>query len=115
MRVRALWVVLTVIVSSTMAQSAETNVQNEINVLPADLIARQPAANWVSYNGDYSGRRYSELSQINTQNVEQLRAEWVFHSSNSDRLEVTPIVVNGMMFVTSANDVVALDARTGRI
>jgi len=115
MRVRALWVVLTVIVSSTMAQSAETNVQNEINVLPADLIARQPAANWVSYNGDYSGRRYSELSQINTQNVEQLRAEWVFHSSNSDRLEVTPIVVNGMMFVTSANDVVALDASTGRI
>ena len=72
------------------------------------------AANWLTYNGDYSGRRYSSLSQINTNNIAQLRAEWVFHSANSDRLEVTPVVVNGIMFATAANDTYALDARTGR-
>ena len=46
-----------------------------------------PAANWISYNGDYSGRRYSSLDQINSANVAQLRAEWVFHAQNSNRLE----------------------------
>jgi len=88
-------------------------VRSQTKVRGEDLLA--PAAeNWLSYNGDYSGRRYSLLSQINLQNVEQLRAEWVFHSRSSDRLEVTPVVVNGTMFVTSANDVFALDAQTGR-
>ncbi|HTJ87611.1 MAG TPA: PQQ-binding-like beta-propeller repeat protein [Terriglobales bacterium] len=87
--------------------------RSQTKVRGEDLLA--PAAeNWLSYNGDYSGRRYSLLSQINLQNVEQLRAEWVFHSRSSDRLEVTPVVVNGTMFVTSANDVFALDAQTGR-
>ena len=86
-----------------------------IDVLPSELEAKPPDANWLSYNGDFSGRRYSSLSQINLGNVEQLRAQWVFHSSNSNRLEVTPVVVNGVMFVTSANDTYALDARTGRV
>jgi alcohol dehydrogenase (cytochrome c) len=86
-----------------------------IDVLPADLAAPSPGANWFSYNGDFSGRRYSSLSQINRSNVGHLRAQWVFHSSNSNRLEVTPVVANGIMFVTSANDTYALDARTGRV
>jgi alcohol dehydrogenase (cytochrome c) len=87
----------------------------EINLRAEDLLVRPPAENWVSYNGDYSGRRYSGLSQINSTNVAQLRAEWVFHARNSSRLEVTPIVFNGMMFVTAANDAFALDASTGRV
>jgi len=87
---------------------------SKVNVNSQDLVAPLPGENWVSYNGDYSGRRYSQLSEINVNNVGRLRAEWIFHAHNSDRLEVTPVVVNGMMFVTSANDVVALDAQTGR-
>ena len=86
-----------------------------IDVRPADLLVKPPAANWVSYNGDYTGRRYSNLAEINTANVNQLRAHWVFHARNSDRLEVTPVVVDGLMFVTAANDAFALDARTGRV
>jgi alcohol dehydrogenase (cytochrome c) len=86
----------------------------EINVVGSDLAVRQPAANWLSYNGDYSGRRYSALAQITDANVNQLRASWVFHSRNSDRLEVTPVVVDGLMLVTSANDTFALDAQSGR-
>jgi alcohol dehydrogenase (cytochrome c) len=93
--------------------SESTGVETAINVSNEDL--RRPLSdNWLSYNGDYSGRRYSPLSQINVNNVGQLRAEWVFHSRNSDHLEVTPVVVNGAMFVTSANDVFALDSQTGR-
>ncbi|MGH9503984.1 MAG: pyrroloquinoline quinone-dependent dehydrogenase [Terriglobales bacterium] len=86
-----------------------------IDVPPGELTASPPGANWLSYNGDFTGRRFSGLSQINLANVGQLRAQWIFHSSNSNRLEVTPVVVNGVMFVTSANDTFALDARTGRV
>jgi alcohol dehydrogenase (cytochrome c) len=83
-------------------------------LLHASLLALPPDANWPSYNGDYTGRRYSSLSQITTGNVNRLRAQWVFHSRNSSSLEGTPIVMDGLMFVTSANDAFALDARTGR-
>ncbi len=86
-----------------------------IDVPPSDLNASPPGANWLSYNGDFTGRRFSSLSQINPENVGQLRAQWVFHSGNSNRMEVTPVVVNGVMFVTSANDTYALDARTGLV
>jgi alcohol dehydrogenase (cytochrome c) len=100
----------------TTVALAEDNgaVQRDINVSAQDLLAPM-ANNWLSYNGDYSGRRYSPLTQINVNNANQLRTEWVFHSRNSDHLEVTPVVVNGTMFVTSANDTFALDAQTGRM
>ena len=85
-----------------------------IDVQPGALRAAPPAADWLSYNGDYSGRRYSALDQINRDNVGQLRAQWIFHVRNSGELEVTPVVVNGVMFASAANDVYAIDARTGR-
>src|ERR1700737_851075 len=81
----------------------------------AELAVKPVGANWTSYNGDYSGRRYSRLAEINAQNAAKLSAQWVFHAQNSNRLEVTPVVVNGIMFVSSANDAFALDARTGRL
>ena len=113
LRGAGLWLVIAWLASSVMAQGRGA-VSGGIDVGVRDLTAPL-AENWTSYNGDYSGRRYSTLSQINLENIKQLRAEWVFHSHASDRLEVTPVVVNGTMFVTSANDTFALDARTGRI
>ncbi|MGB8065826.1 MAG: hypothetical protein WCF26_28335 [Candidatus Sulfotelmatobacter sp.] len=86
-----------------------------IDVRSEDLLNQPPAANWISYNGDYSGRRYRGLSGINPGNLSALRAEWVFHAGNTKRLEVTPAVINGMMLVTAANDAFAMDARTGRV
>ena len=86
-----------------------------IDVRSEDLLNQPPTRNWISYNGDYSGRRYSSLSAINPGNLSGLRAEWVFHTPNTKRLEVTPVVINGMMLVTAANDAFAIDARTGRV
>lgn len=85
-----------------------------LDVRAGDLLVQPVGENWLSYNGDYTGRRYSGLAQLTPSNVNQLRAQWVFHSRNSSSLETTPLVVNGLMFVTSANDAFALDARTGR-
>ena len=55
---------------------------------------------WPSYNGDYTGRRFSGLTQINPQNVAHLQAQWVFHTKTPGVLEATPVVVNGIMYFT---------------
>jgi len=86
-----------------------------VDVKTEELNVQPVAANWLSYNGDYTGQRFSSLDQINQTNVSQLRAAWVFHAPDSRDMEVTPVVVNGLMLVTAANDVLALDAQTGRI
>jgi alcohol dehydrogenase (cytochrome c) len=91
-----------------------TAISAPIDVRHEDLVVEPPGANWISYNGDYSGRRYTSLAQITPDNAAQLRAQWIFHIRDSNELEVTPVVVNGIMFVTAANDAFALDARTGR-
>ena len=87
----------------------------DLDVDPQALVRTPPGQDWPTYNGDYSGRRYTALDQITPANVRQLRAQWVFHSTNSDSLEVTPVVVQGVMYVTTGNDAFALDARTGRV
>jgi alcohol dehydrogenase (cytochrome c) len=83
------------------------------DVTQHDLLQTRITDNWVSYNGDYSGRRFSSLPQITPANVSRMTARWVFHVREAGPLEVTPVVAGGIMFVTSANDVYALDARTG--
>jgi alcohol dehydrogenase (cytochrome c) len=99
---------------SSVAPSQQRSVSVAIDVRPEKLLAQPVGADWISYNGDYTGRRFSSLNQINKSNVGELRAGWVFHAPNSSALEVTPVVYEGMMFVTSANDAYALDAQTGR-
>jgi alcohol dehydrogenase (cytochrome c) len=97
-----------------LAQQRQSVVTVTPQVSAEDLLARPVGANWTSYNGDYSGRRYSSLDEIKVSNVAQLRAEWVFHPGNTQGLEVTPVVEGGIMYITASNDVFALDARTGR-
>src|SRR5690242_13581372 len=104
------WLVLAVLVSASL-----TGQEHPISTArPEDLLVTPVGTNWTSYNGDYTGRRYSALREINTSNVQQLRTAWVFHPGNSQNLEATPVVVRGVMFLTAANDTFALDARTGR-
>jgi alcohol dehydrogenase (cytochrome c) len=71
-------------------------------------------SDWPTYHGQYSGNRYSALQQISKSNVERLAPKWIFSLVNTAPLEVTPVVVNGVMYVTSANECYALDAGSGR-
>ena len=96
------------------AQQSASPVNANVNVEAQDLLAQPVGENWTSYNGDYSGRRFSSLHDINTDNVSRLRAAWVFHPGNAQNLEVTPLVVRGIMYVTASNNVFALDAKNGR-
>jgi alcohol dehydrogenase (cytochrome c) len=67
-----------------------------------------------TYHGDVSGNHYSTLTQIDKANVARLAPRWVFPIPNVNQVENTPVVVGGVMYVSSANEVWALDAGTGR-
>ncbi len=70
--------------------------------------------NFLHTNGNYHQTRYYPSRQINTENVKNLRPAWIFQTEVVDSLETSPIVVNGVMYVTTSfNHVYALDARTG--
>ena len=78
---------------------------------PAALL--KPATNtWPTYNGDYSGRRFSTLDQINAANVNSLTLAWIY--SAHQELKSTPLEVNGILYFTSPDNVWAVDARFGR-
>lgn len=69
---------------------------------------------WTSYNGGMSGSRYSTLTQIDKTNVAALTPRWMFNFTSSSSLQTTPVVSEAVMYVTSANEVYALDAGSGR-
>jgi alcohol dehydrogenase (cytochrome c) len=69
---------------------------------------------WPAYDGGFSGNRYSTLRQIDKANVSRLVPRWIFAMDDTTGLQTTPVVVNGMMYVTTANQCYALDAGSGR-
>ena len=69
---------------------------------------------WTTYHGDPGGNRYTTLTQIDKSNVSRLTPRWVFPIPNVGQVETTPIVVGGVMYISSANEVYALDAGSGR-
>ena len=83
--------------------------------VPFSNVAHPQPGSWPSYDGNLSGNRFSPLDQINAGNVEHLAPAWMFTLAGAPRaLEVTPVVADGVMYVTSVNEAYALDARSGR-
>ena len=80
------------------------------------LKADQEPGNWLTYSNTYNSWRFSRLDQINTQNVKNLRVKWLFQGRTQDKFETTPLVVDGIMYLTRPeNDVYAVDGETGRV
>lgn len=72
--------------------------------------------NWLTYSGSYFSQRYSTLDQVTLENVNDLEQKWVYQTSVFGPWQATPLVVDGVMYLTQRpNDIVALDARTGRV
>jgi alcohol dehydrogenase (cytochrome c) len=90
-----------------------------IHLLRKDANGRYRAVtsqrDWTTYHGDTSGNRYTTLTQIDKTNVAKLSPRWVFPMPNvSGTVETTPVVVEGVMYISSANEAWALDAGNGR-
>src|SRR5215468_2136220 len=81
-----------------------------------DMLSRAAADtnNFLHTNGDYTQKRYHPATQINASNVRRLRPAWIFQTDVKESLETSPIVVNGVMYVTTSfSQVHALNAQTG--
>ena len=76
--------------------------------------AREPQ-NWMTFGGTYQSTHYTLLNQITPENAKDLELKWVFQARSLDPYETTPLVVDGVMYTLQGNDVVALDATSGRL
>ncbi len=105
--------------SFASAQPIPPPVNREAGVtsVPFDRIlhANQEPQNWLTYSGTTLSQRHSLLSQITPDNASDLALKWVFQSRSLEKHEVTPLVVDGVMYtIQGINDVFALDAATGK-
>ncbi|HIC60703.1 MAG TPA: quinonprotein alcohol dehydrogenase [Rhodospirillales bacterium] len=93
---------------ATLYGNMATVTQDMMNRAGAD------ANNFLHTNGNYAQTRYYPASQINTSNVKNLRPAWIFQTEIVESMETSPLVINGVMYVTTSfNHVYALDAATG--
>lgn len=87
--------------------------REEMTAQSIDQILRPKRGDWPTYSGNVNGNRYSDLEDINATNVKNLKMAWI-HTLPYFGLETTPLVIDGVMYVTGPNQVQALDGRTGR-
>jgi acido-empty-quinoprotein group A len=101
--------------ATVLASLASAQTSNGLD--PAKLL-QQPTDTWPTYNGDYTGRRFSPLNTINAKNVKSLSLAWSYRidtrEGGSARISSTPLEVNGILYFTVPNRVWAVDARTGQ-
>tara|TARA_B100001123_G_scaffold1412_1_gene2016 strand:+ start:26049 stop:27713 length:1665 start_codon:yes stop_codon:yes gene_type:complete len=96
-------------VDSVSAQTSDVSYERILG-------ATEEPENWLTYNGTYSSQRYSLLDQINPSNVGDLELKWMLQNQVFGAWQSNPIVVDGIMYVTQRpNDVMAVDAITGRV
>jgi alcohol dehydrogenase (cytochrome c) len=69
---------------------------------------------WPTYHGDFSGQRHSKLTQITPDNVRQLTLAWAFQTGQTQQIKSTPILVNGIIYITAPDNIWAIDARSAR-
>ena len=89
--------------------------------LDPSAIGKTPITSWTTFNGDYSGQRYSTLTQIGPANLNRLAQQWVFKISGvgaqrgapAPIIKCTPLLVDGVLYITIPDHVWAIDARTG--
>lgn len=80
------------------------------------LNANREPQNWLMYSGSYASNRFTLLREINPTNVKKLEQKWAYQTQVLGVWQATPLVVDGIMYITQRpNDVVALDAKTGRV
>jgi alcohol dehydrogenase (cytochrome c) len=105
------------VTSSNAQEVVHATLYGDLQSVTQDMLNRAAGDgnNFLHANGNYNQTRYYPASQINTENVNDLRPAWIFQTEVVDSMETSPIVVNGIMYVTTAfNHVYALDARTGQ-
>jgi len=94
-----------------VALFASTAVAQDV---PIQLLQQPTRDSWPTYHGDYSGRHHSPLAQITPANVSQLGLAWAFQTNGAQSIKATPLLANGVIYVSVPDNVWAIDARSGR-
>jgi acido-empty-quinoprotein group A len=107
-----------------LASALPLSVQAPAQALDPALLFKPATTAWPTYNGDYSGRRYSTLKQINESNVKNLALQWIYPLNTAGappdavyatpQIKSTPLEVNGILYFAVPDHAWAIDARTGR-
>jgi alcohol dehydrogenase (cytochrome c) len=98
-----------------LAMSFATAATGEVTYERLLNAADQPE-NWLNYSATYDNQRYSRLDQITRDNVGELELRWIWQARSLEKFEATPLVVDGILYTVQApNDIVALDALSGRV
>ena len=79
-----------------------------------EQLLRPPADTWLTFHGNYSGQRHANLNQITPQNVTKLQEVWRFQTGQNQQIKASPIVANGILYVTTPDNIWAADVRTGK-
>jgi alcohol dehydrogenase (cytochrome c) len=82
--------------------------------LAAVAYSQSPVDSWLTFHGDYSGRRHSSLSEITPENVGQLQQVWRFQTGQNPQIKSSPILAGGVLYVTTPDNIWAVDAHTGK-
>lgn len=99
--------------STARAQAANGRASDP--VLDSATLLKPPADSWPMYHGTYSGQRHTKLSQITPANVYQLTLAWAFDTHQTAEIKSTPILFNGILYITTPDNVWALDARSTNV
>ena len=78
------------------------------------ILLKPPVDSWPTFHGDYSGQRHTKLSAITQANVHQLSLAWAFQTNQTQSLKMSPVLANGVIYLTAPDNVWAIDARTAR-
>lgn len=81
------------LIASTVTLHAQVTHERLLNA------AKEPQ-NWLTYSGGFAGQRYSTLSQITPDNIKDLALQWAFQQRSTEKFEATPLVVDGVMYLT---------------
>jgi alcohol dehydrogenase (cytochrome c) len=103
MRIFLSAVIVIALPAFALAQSVDTN----------NLI--HPSADqWLTYHGNYNGQRHTSLTQIAPDNVAKLQRVWRFDTGQTQAIKASPILMNGVLYITTPDNLWAIDARTGK-
>jgi len=102
-----------VAVSAIIALASPGVVLAQAQGVDAQMLLHPPVDSWPGYHGDYSGRRHSSLAQITPKNVNNLSLAWAFQTEQTTSIKSTPLLVDGILYLTVPDNVWAIDARSG--
>lgn len=106
-------ILVLIVIPGTVTANSAADLQPVTNKML--LSAQDDPESWLMYGRDYRSWRYSQLKQVNTENVKRLVTKWAFQIGTPyDKFECTPLVVDGVMIITTPySTIYAVDARTG--